>query len=126
MTGAEMVEYINKLSSSIQRQSKTGNFGVGAKISAAPANPHGMIYLSWTNGKGAMIHLFRDSANEKYGLRRLPNDEFWAPIPDDLKPEPDQGSRHDGDPVGRRRRAEHHHCAAQGKNAAKMGAPLSQ
>jgi hypothetical protein len=88
MTGEQMVEYINKLSSSIQRQSKTGNFGVGAKISAAPANPHGIIYLSWTNGKGAMIHLFRDSANEKYGLRRLPNNEYWAPISDDLKPEP--------------------------------------
>jgi hypothetical protein len=35
-----------------------------------------------------MIHLFRDSANEKYGLRRMPNGKYWAPISDDLKPEP--------------------------------------
>ena len=38
-----MVELINKLSSSIHKQSKTGNFGIGAKISAAPANPEGMF-----------------------------------------------------------------------------------
>src|SRR2546426_5679159 len=35
MTGPEMVEYINKLSSSMHRQSNVGNFGVGAKIAAA-------------------------------------------------------------------------------------------
>jgi HSP90 family molecular chaperone len=34
MTGEEMVHYINKLSSSINEQSATGNFGVGAKIAA--------------------------------------------------------------------------------------------
>lgn len=40
MTGAEMVSFINELSSSIHEQSASGNFGVGAKIAAAPRNPH--------------------------------------------------------------------------------------
>src|SRR5438034_155812 len=44
MTGPEMVDYINALSSSIHEQSAAGNFGVGAKIAAAPRNPHGMLY----------------------------------------------------------------------------------
>ena len=86
MTGPEMVEYINKLSSSIHQQSKTGNFGVGAKISAAPANPEGLVYLSWVGGKGSMIHLCRDAG--VYGLRRFPNGEFWQAVSDDIKPEP--------------------------------------
>jgi HSP90 family molecular chaperone len=43
MTGPEMVEYINKLSSSLHQQSSGGNFGVGAKIAAASRNPHGIV-----------------------------------------------------------------------------------
>jgi hypothetical protein len=88
MSGPEMVEYINKLSSSINQQSKTGNFGVGAKISTAPANPEGILYLSWTGGKGSMIHLYRDATNSIYGLRRFPNGEFWQTVSSDIKPEP--------------------------------------
>src|SRR5262245_4984411 len=88
MTGPEMVEYINKLSSSIHQQSKTGNFGVGAKISTAPGNPEGILYLSWVGGKGSMIHLYRDGANGIYGLRRFDNGEFWLPVSKDIKPEP--------------------------------------
>jgi hypothetical protein len=88
MTGPEMVEYINKLSSSIHQQSKTGNFGVGAKISTAPANPEGIVYLSWVAGKGSMIHLYRDAKNGIYGLRRFENGEFWQAISNDIKPEP--------------------------------------
>src|SRR5680860_520471 len=56
MSGPEMVQYINKLSASISRQSKTGNFGVGAKISAAPLNHEGLVYLSWTQGL-SLIHI---------------------------------------------------------------------
>ena len=87
MTGPEMVQYINKLSASISRQSKTGDFGVGAKISAAPLNHEGLVYLSWKYGKGSMIHLQFDKQKGVYGLRRL-NGEFWAPLQDDIKPEP--------------------------------------
>lgn len=88
MTGQEMVEYINKLSSSIHQQSKTGNFGVGAKISTAPANPEGIVYLSWVGGKGSMIHLYRDADNGIYGLQRFSNGEFWQSVSNDIKPDP--------------------------------------
>lgn len=85
MTGEEMVKYINHLSSSISQQSTSGNFGVGAKISAAPANPEGLVYLSWVDGQGYMIHLHRDS-NGQYGLQRFPSGEFWTRIKDEPKP----------------------------------------
>lgn len=52
MTGKEMVEYINQLSSSMHQQSKHGNFGMGAKIAAAPRNTLGLVYLSWKDGEG--------------------------------------------------------------------------
>lgn len=88
MTGEEMVKYINELSSSIHQQSSTGNFGVGAKIAAAPRNPAGLVYLSWKNGTGYMIHLWFDPEAGVYGLKRWPknNGEFWAFVSDDLKP----------------------------------------
>jgi len=88
MTGEEMVKYINELSSSIHQQSSTGNFGVGAKIAAAPRNPAGLVYLSWKNGVGYMIHLWFDAEAGVYGLKRWPknNGEFWAYVSADLKP----------------------------------------
>ena len=88
MTGPEMVKYINELSSSIREQSASGNFGVGAKISAAPRNPHGLVYMSWKNGVGHMIHLWYDKEEGVYGLKRWPknNGEFWTVVSDDLKP----------------------------------------
>lgn len=87
MTGEEMVRYINSLSSSVHEQSATGNFGVGAKIAAAPKNPHGLVYMSWKEGKGHMVHLWFDPEAQVYGLKRWPrNNEFWTPVSDDLKP----------------------------------------
>src|ERR1700676_843956 len=53
MTGQEMVNYINQLSSSMHEQSKHGNFGMGAKIAAAPRNQLGLVYLSWKDGRGS-------------------------------------------------------------------------
>lgn len=91
MTGEEMVQYINALSSSIQKQSRTGNYGVGAKIAAAPNNPQGLVYLSWKNGVGSMIHLWKDPETDEYGLRPLEvtedEDVWWAPVDDILKPD---------------------------------------
>jgi hypothetical protein len=89
MTGPEMVRFINELSSSIHQQSATGNFGVGAKIAAAPRNPAGLVYMSWKNGVGHMIHLWFDPEENVYGLKRWPknNNEFWAVVSDDLKPD---------------------------------------
>lgn len=88
MTGEEMVLYINNLSSSIHLQSSHGNFGVGAKIAAAPVNPHGLVYLSWKNGIGYMIHLWLDPVQKVYGLKRFAQNhgEYWCYVEDSLKP----------------------------------------
>ena len=92
MTGEEMVIYINALSSSMSEQSETGNFGVGAKIAAAPRNHAGLVYLSWKDGIGSMIHLWRDPDSGVYGLRQFtrPDGSFghWAYMQDDIKPDP--------------------------------------
>jgi hypothetical protein len=71
MTGEEMVKYINQLSSSLQEQSMTGNYGVGAKIAAATRNHAGLVYMSWKAGRGNMIHLWRDPETYQYGLRQF-------------------------------------------------------
>jgi hypothetical protein len=91
MTGPEMVKYINQLSSSIAQQSLEGNYGVGAKIAAATRNHAGLVYFSWKNGQGSMIHLWRDPEDGTYGLRQFPlgdgRYEHWAPVEAALKPD---------------------------------------
>ncbi len=93
MTGEEMVQYINQLSSSVHEQSHDGNYGVGAKIAAATRNHHGLVYLSWKDGVGSMIHLWRDPDSGEYGLRQMEraNDTFghWAHVEDLVKPKAD-------------------------------------
>jgi hypothetical protein len=88
LTGPEMVNFINKLSQSISEQSAAGNFGVGAKIAAAPRNPHGVVYMSWKNGVGHMIHLWFDPEERVYGLKRWAKNggEFWTLVSNDLRP----------------------------------------
>lgn len=90
MTGAEMVKYINSLSASVHAQSVEGNFGVGAKISAVPKNHAGLIYLSWKDGHGYMIHVWRDPLTNIYGLRRFERPdgsfEYWTGVEDAIKP----------------------------------------
>ena len=86
MTGEDMVGYINQLSSSIHKQSKQGNFGVGAKISAAPLNPYGLVYLSWKDGRGYMVNMYKEIGQQQYGLKRFPNGQYWTYIQNDLKP----------------------------------------
>ena len=46
MTGEEMIQYINSLSSSVNVLSSTGNYGVGAKTCGCT-----LYSLRWTNGK---------------------------------------------------------------------------
>ncbi len=91
MTGEEMLEYINKLSSSMHVQAFDANFGVGAKIAAATRNHAGLIYLSWKEGVGYMTHLWRDPLTGKYGLQQIqrPDGSFghWARIDDAIKPD---------------------------------------
>jgi hypothetical protein len=90
MTGPEMEKYINQLSSSVREQSFVGNFGVGAKIAAATRNHAGLIYQSWKDGEGAMVHLWREPTSGQYGLRQfeLPDGTFrhWVPLEDSVKP----------------------------------------
>lgn len=92
MTGPEMVHYINQLSASMHGQSMRGNFGVGAKIAAATRNHAGLIYLSWKDGVGSMIHLWRDPTTGSYGLVQIPRPDgtfdHWAHVTDDVKPKP--------------------------------------
>lgn len=99
MTGEQLVGYINALSSSGSEQSIDGNYGVGAKISAATRNHAGLIYLSWQDGEGSMIHLWRDPTLKRYGLRQfeLPDGSFGycGSVGDEAKPENinDHGTR---------------------------------
>ncbi|MGH7412264.1 MAG: hypothetical protein ACREJ6_14560, partial [Candidatus Methylomirabilis sp.] len=92
MTGDEMVRYINSLSSSMRQQSVEGNFGVGAKIAAVPRNHAGLVYLSWKDGTGYMIHVWRDPETGVYGLRKFERPdgtaEYWTKVEDTIKPEP--------------------------------------
>lgn len=91
MTGPEMCRYINQLSSSSSIQSRDGNYGVGAKVAAATRNHAGLVYLSWKNAKGAMVHLWRDPADGQYGLRQIerPDEtyEHWGEIDVDVRPD---------------------------------------
>lgn len=91
MTGEEMCQYINQLSSSGSIQSSDGNYGVGAKVAAATRNHAGLIYLSWKDDQGSMIHLWRNPETKQYGLRQIerPDGTFghWAELDDMVKPE---------------------------------------
>jgi len=70
----ELVNYINALSVSGGIQAKNANYGIGAKIAGGLANPAGMIYQSWKNGKGYMIQFWKDPETGMYGLRDLTDD----------------------------------------------------
>lgn len=91
MTGEEMRQYINQLSSSGSIQSSDGNYGVGAKVAAATRNHAGLIYLSWKEGCGSMIHLWRNPETKQYGLRQIerPDGTFGhsAELDDAVKPD---------------------------------------
>jgi len=91
MTGEEMVRYINQLSSSVSVQSLNGNYGVGAKIATATRNHSGVMYLSWKNGLGSLIHFWRDPESDKYGLKQFDGKDgsfpYFITIDDEVKPE---------------------------------------
>jgi hypothetical protein len=99
MTGLELEDFINQLSSSSSVQSVDGNYGVGAKIAAGTRNHAGLVYLSWKDGVGSMIHFWRDPKSNVYGLRQieLPDGSFdhHATLEDEAKPAliRDQGTK---------------------------------
>lgn len=90
MSGAEQVRYINALSSSIRTQSFGGNYGVGAKIAALPRNPQGLMYLSWKDGVGTMIHLRKNEEDGQYGLDQFEREDgsfgHYLEVENDVKP----------------------------------------
>ena len=96
MTGKEMVQHINHLSSSGHIQSVEGNFGVGAKIAAATRNPGGVVYQSWVDGEGAMIQLWRDPETQQYGLKQfqLRDGSYSHVVPLGPEAKPDQIDQH--------------------------------
>ena len=73
MSADELKRYINHLSASRHEQSLTGNFGIGAKVAAAPRNPHGIVYVSWKDGEGSMIQLCRDASDRQVGPEAVPS-----------------------------------------------------
>ena len=90
MTGPEIEDYINSLSSSSGIQSYDRNFGVGAKISAGKENPSGLTYKSWVDGKGVVATFWRDPL-VGYGLKRWEVNEdfaYFAPIGLEFRCEP--------------------------------------
>lgn len=91
MTGPEMLTYINQLSSSRHEQSHQKNFGVGAKVAAATKNHAGLLYVSWKDGQGWMVHLWRDSQTGQYGVARPQLEDGsrreYLRISDDIKPD---------------------------------------
>jgi hypothetical protein len=91
MTGEEMVRFINQLSSSMSTQSMSGNYGVGAKITTATKNPFGVLYLSWKNGEGSMIQMYKDEDTGQYGLKQWKHSngsyKHYLPIENDVKPD---------------------------------------
>lgn len=91
MTGEQMVRLLNQLSSSLSGQSMSGNYGVGAKIAALTRNHAGVLYLSWKDAEGSMIHLFRDPDEAQYGLKQWQHSDgsfaHYLPLEDDVRPE---------------------------------------
>ena len=96
MSGPEMVQHINNLSSSGGVQAMDANYGVGAKISAATRNPAGVLYQSWQNGRGSMIQLWRDPRSGEYGLKqfRLPDGSYTYVVPLNEGAKPEQVGEH--------------------------------
>src|SRR5882672_9952496 len=54
MTPDEVRDNINRLSASAGTQAFDKNFGIGAKITAAVRNPHGVMYKAWKDGDGSV------------------------------------------------------------------------
>ena len=78
MTGDEMVQFINQLSSSMSEQSLRGNYGVGPDIGCNTQSA-GVSYFSWKNGQGSMILLYRDDLTGRSGLKQWERaDKTWA------------------------------------------------
>ncbi len=89
MTGPEMVMYLNQLSCSGTGRGAS-NFGIGAKITGLIRSSHGVIYVSYKNGKGEAVAMNKTSDNN-YGLfrdklgREVFSSEVVGPMPNEIK-----------------------------------------
>jgi hypothetical protein len=92
MSAVDMQRYLNSLAvqGANQHQSLTGNFGVGAKITALFHNTQGLVYLSWSGGQGNNVWLHRDDQAGVYGLKLLDDAQggptYVRPMADGAKP----------------------------------------
>ena len=97
MTPEQMYQFINQLAASGREQSRTGNFGVGAKIAAGSRNPHGLEYRSWQQGHGALVRFMCDQ-NGHWGLQAQPQPDgtagYWRPLTEADKPWALRGADH--------------------------------
>jgi hypothetical protein len=97
MSPDEMPSYLNDLAASGKSQGLDRNYGMGAKVSAAVRNPHGVIYTSWRAGLGHMVEVGRDRSGI-WGMRQraLPDGDVSAvvPISDEAKPDQLAGLDH--------------------------------
>ena len=89
MTPDEVRQNINRLSASGGTQAFDKNFGIGAKITAAVRNPHGVMYKAWKDGIGTVTVLGRHSG--RYGRIgwRDPDDDsvhYWLPLRESDRP----------------------------------------
>ena len=85
MSPDEVRENINHLSASGGVQAFDKNFGIGAKITAAVRNPHGVMFKVWKNGEGSITILGRvDGRYGRIGFRQ-PDDsvDYWLPLPEE-------------------------------------------
>jgi hypothetical protein len=91
MSGEDMIKYINHLASSGGIQAHNANYGVGAKVAAATRNQAGLVYLSWRDAVGSMIHFWKDPQTGDYGLMQMkrPDDSWghWAHVENAIKPD---------------------------------------
>jgi hypothetical protein len=88
MTAEEVRENLNRLSASAGIQAFDRNFGIGAKITVAVRNPHGVMFKAWKNGEGSLTILGRQDG--RYG--RIPfrsstdnSVDHWLPLPKEEK-----------------------------------------
>jgi len=89
MTGREISKYINKIFSSGKKLGLTENYGIGAKIAAAPLNHRGIEYWTWKDGVGYLAVL--RMKNGRYGLEKFENDrggmdDWLEGVSDEMKP----------------------------------------
>jgi hypothetical protein len=88
MTPEEVAENLNRLSASTGVQAFDKNFGIGAKITAAVRNPHGVMYKTWKGGDGALTVLGRiDGRYGRLGFRSTEDASvyYWLPLTSDDK-----------------------------------------